>query len=105
MWNHKALSTCNVSKWFLKNTISSVTGKIEDRIPSSSSDSVTTSRKNKNRRAMFKIRTKQNCLSLKANYDALFKIRLERTTFVLNSLRSMLNPVVEKSISKQLSIK
>ena len=46
----------------LKNTRSSVTGKMDDGIPLSPSDSAMTSKKNKNRRATFKIQLKKNYL-------------------------------------------
>ena len=65
MWDHKALSTCNVSELYLKITRSSVTGMVDDGIPYSSSDSAMTIKINKDCRATFKTLIKINCLSLK----------------------------------------
>ena len=48
---------------------------VDNGIPSSSSDSATTSKEKKNRRSMFKIEIKMNCLSPKNQDDALFKNR------------------------------
>ena len=76
---------------------SSVTGKMDNGIPFSSSDSAMTSKKKKNRRATFKIKMKNICLSLKEKDDALFNIRSKRPACVLKPLRAMLNPVVEKN--------
>ena len=58
-----------------KKTRSSVIGKMDDVIPSSSSDSAMTSKRNKNRRSTFKTQMKKYCLSLKGEDDALFKNR------------------------------
>ena len=54
---------------------------MEDRIPSSSSDSAMTSKEKKNPYAAFKIQIKIHCLSLKAEYDALFNNGFKKTTF------------------------
>ena len=66
-----------------------------DGIPSSTSNSAMTSKKEKNRRAMFKIQIKKYCLSFKAKYDALFEIRQKRPVFVLETLKAMMNLVVD----------
>ena len=56
-----------------KDTISSVTGKMEDGITLSSSDSATASKRKKNRLETFKYQMKEHCLSIKAQYDELLK--------------------------------
>ena len=63
---------------------SSGIGMMENGIPSSSSDSAMTPNKIKNHRATFKILMKIHCLSIKAEYDALFKNRKTRPDFVLS---------------------
>ena len=71
-------------------------------IPSSSSDYAMTSKKKKNCRDIFKIQTKKHCLSLKAKYDALLKIRSKIPAFVMNPLKSILNLVVDGISVQQL---
>ena len=53
IWDREALSTCNVSKWYLKMTKSSYKGMMNDGTPLSSSDSEMASKVKKNRRAIF----------------------------------------------------
>ena len=77
-------------------TRSSVTVNMDDGIPLSFSDSVSTSKREKNRHTLFKIQMKKHCSYLKAKYDALFKIRSKIPAFVLNPLKSMLNLVVDR---------
>ena len=79
MRDHKELFTCNVSKWYMKNTRLSVTGKMDDGINLSSFDSATTSKRRKNRRARFKIQIKIRCLSLEAEDDVPFNKRFKKT--------------------------
>ena len=64
-----------------KNTRSSVIGKMDNGIPLLFSDSAMTSTRNKNRRATFKIQMKRHCLSLKAEYDTLFKNKSKNLHF------------------------
>ena len=80
---------------------SSVTGNIDDGIPSSSSDSARTSKRKKNCRATFKIQMGKHHLSLKAEDDELFNNRFLKPAFVLKPVNSMLNLVVNRiSIQK-----
>ena len=54
---------------------SSVTGRMDDGIPSPSSDSAMTSKRKNNRRALYKNSNEKHCLYLKSEDDALFKNR------------------------------
>ena len=58
-----------------KETRSSVTGNTDNGIPSSSTDSATTSKRKKYRRDTFKLQMKKHCLYLKAQDDELFRNR------------------------------
>ena len=98
----KALSTFNVSKWYLKEARLSVTGKMNNGIPSSSSDSAMRSNKNKNCRATFKIQMEICFLSLKEIDDALLKIMSKRPSFVLKPLKAMLNLVFDRISLRKL---
>ena len=75
---------------------------MEDRIPSSSSDSAMTSKEKKNPYAAFKIQIKIHCLSLKAEDDALFKNRSKRPVFVLKPLKAILKIEVDILSLQQL---
>ena len=75
---------------------SSFTGKMDDGIPSSHSDSTMTPKKKKNGRATFEIQMKKHCLSLKSKDDALFNIRSKIPAFVLKPLKAILNLVVDR---------
>ena len=85
-----------------KKTRSSVTGKMDDRIPLSSSDYTMTSKKKKNLLAMFKIQMKKNCLSLKTRDDALFKVKSKIPTFVLKPIKAIRKFLVDIISLQQL---
>ena len=74
MWEHKALITCNASKWYLKILDHLLKAKMDDGIPSLSSDSATIYKEKKNSHATFKTQMERHCLYLKANYDTFFKV-------------------------------
>ena len=74
---------------------------MDDGIPSSSSDSAMKYKKNQNRCATFKIQMNKNVWYLIMD-DAMFNISSKRPDFLLNPLRSILYPVVERIYIKQL---
>ena len=81
---------------------SSVTGKTDNEITSSSSDYVMKSKKRKNICATFKIQMITNCLSLYAKDDVLFNIRSKIPAFALKPLKAMWNLVVDRIFLQQL---
>ena len=72
-----------------KNTRSSYKGMMDGGTPSLFSDSAISSKEKKNRRSMFKIEIKMNCLSPKNQDDALFKNRSKKPACVLSPLNTM----------------
>ena len=78
---------------------------MDDGIPSSSSDSVMTSRKKKNLRATYKIQIKKYCLSLKAQYYAMFRNSFKKHSFVLKPLQAMLDHVMDRLSLQKLEYK
>ena len=85
-----------------KYTRSSVTGTMNDGIPSTSSDSSMTSKRKNNSRDTFKFQMKNHCLSLKALDDELFRNNSEQPGIVLNPLKAMLNHEVDISSLRHL---
>ena len=79
-----------------KKTGSSVTGKMDYGIPLSSSDSAMTSKKKINRRAAFKIQIKNIVYLLKQRMIRCLILGQKIPVFILNPLKYMLNPVVDR---------
>ena len=79
-----------------KETISSVTGIMDDGTPSSSSDTSTTSKIENNLHDTFKLQMKNNCLSLRSWDDELFKNGQIKPGIVLKTLKAMIDHEVDR---------
>ena len=75
---------------------------MDNIITSPSSDSAMKPKEKKNLRDAFKVQMKINCLSLKAEDDALFNNRPKTPAFVLRPLKTMLKSELDRLSLQQL---